>query len=325
MALSLQKVRAEISDVEIKLDLAIPDGVVLGVTGIHAGELQLLADVISGAVPLTEGRIERDAVFMAQGSFRSAETPVVEWWVEAAFDSPAQTLVLGPALALTDPLFHAWTARQIEQRRRSGTVIVIVSRDLDYLARVADEVVVLDEGSVVLRGDPGQTLAAYRERIAAEMRLSSELLEPDASNSHGDGRAVLVDLDWVGADGASSATVRSGEAVTACLRVRFDEDVTDPVFGILIRNRVGVAVYGTNTELEGLSFGPCRAGEEYDAMFSFDCDLCPGEYTLTAASHDRDGTAHDWAEEALLFTVVDARYTAGVANLRAEVQVEKVD
>jgi lipopolysaccharide transport system ATP-binding protein len=49
------------------------------------------------------------------------------------------------------------------------------------------------------------------------------------------------------------------------------------------------------------------------------CDLCPQEYTLTAASHDPDGVWHDWIEDAVAFTVADSRYTAGVANLRATV------
>jgi lipopolysaccharide transport system ATP-binding protein len=44
---------------------------------------------------------------------------------------------------------------------------------------------------------------------------------------------------------------------------------------------------------------------------------------VTAATHDPDGTAHDWVEEAILFSVADTRYTAGVANLRARVEVER--
>ena len=55
--------------------------------------------------------------------------------------------------------------------------------------------------------------------------------------------------------------------------------------------------------------------------FKFKCDLCPGEYTLTVASHDPDGTWHDWLEDAVAFTVTDSRYTAGVANLRAQVKL----
>jgi hypothetical protein len=105
--------------------------------------------------------------------------------------------------------------------------------------------------------------------------------------------------------------------------VRFHEAVQDPVLGILIRTQIGFEVYGTNTGLEGVKIGPRAAGETVTLMISFLCDLCPHPYTLTVASHDPDGTAHDWLEDAVAFTVTDERYTAGVANLRAKVVVEK--
>ena len=54
-------------------------------------------------------------------------------------------------------------------------------------------------------------------------------------------------------------------------------------------------------------------------VFAFECNLCPQAYTLTAASHEPNGVWHDWLEDAIAFTVTDTRYTAGVANLRAEV------
>ena len=57
-------------------------------------------------------------------------------------------------------------------------------------------------------------------------------------------------------------------------------------------------------------------------VFSFLCDLCPRAYTLTLASHDPDGTVHDWLDDAIAVTVTDERSTAGVANLRAKVTVE---
>jgi lipopolysaccharide transport system ATP-binding protein len=106
--------------------------------------------------------------------------------------------------------------------------------------------------------------------------------------------------------------------------VRFAAAVTDPVAGIMIRTRIGLNVYGTNTELEGLRPGPVRPGEAIAVTFRFRCDLCPGDYTVTAASHDPDGVWHDWMEDAVAFNVVDDRFTAGVANLRAKVSVERV-
>jgi lipopolysaccharide transport system ATP-binding protein len=115
---------------------------------------------------------------------------------------------------------------------------------------------------------------------------------------------------------------RSGETVHVRVSVKFHQDVRDPVIGILIRNRIGLDVYGTNTELEKVMLGLRAAGETVRIVFRFNCELCPQDYTLTVASHDPDGTRHDWLEEAMSISVADSRYTAGVANLRAQVTVE---
>jgi lipopolysaccharide transport system ATP-binding protein len=89
----------------------------------------------------------------------------------------------------------------------------------------------------------------------------------------------------------------------------------------LIRTQIGFEVYGTNTELERVKIGPRQPGDAVAVTFSFLCDLCPQAYTLTLASHDPDGTAHDWLDDAVAVTVTDERPTAGVANLRAKVTV----
>ena len=106
--------------------------------------------------------------------------------------------------------------------------------------------------------------------------------------------------------------------------VKYHHLVPNPVIGIMIRTRIGLNVYGTNTELEKLKFGPCNSGEVIRLSFAFRCELCPQEYTITVASHDPDGVWHDWLEDAVAFSVTDARYTAGVSNLRANVSVDHV-
>jgi lipopolysaccharide transport system ATP-binding protein len=119
-------------------------------------------------------------------------------------------------------------------------------------------------------------------------------------------------------------TWMSGEAASVRIVVRFNAPVDDPVVGMMIRTRIGFEVFGTNTELEKLKLGPCATGETLEITFSFRCDLCPQEYTLTAASHDPDGVWHDWLEDAIAFSVQDTRYTAGVANLRAAATFRRV-
>jgi lipopolysaccharide transport system ATP-binding protein len=111
----------------------------------------------------------------------------------------------------------------------------------------------------------------------------------------------------------------SGEEAVIRVRIRFHAAVADPVVGIMIRTRIGMEVYGTNTEMEAVQIGPCTAGDMRMVEFRFAANLCPQTYTLTAASHDPDGVWHDWLEDAVAFRITDSRYTAGVANLRAAV------
>ena len=89
--------------------------------------------------------------------------------------------------------------------------------------------------------------------------------------------------------------------------------------GILIRNRIGMEIYGTNTRIEQIDLGAFEAGEELDIQFQFECWLTPQHYTVTVATQYPDGSSHDWLDDVVAFDVVDTRSAAGVSNLRAKV------
>ena len=78
-----------------------------------------------------------------------------------------------------------------------------------------------------------------------------------SSLRRGDGRAQILDVQLIGEDGKPTGVFRTGELAVVRVSVKFEQSVADPVIGILIRTRIGLNVYGTNTELEKLKFGPC--------------------------------------------------------------------
>jgi hypothetical protein len=167
-------------------------------------------------------------------------------------------------------------------------------------------------------------LPLYRRYVARKLREAGEgeVAKVAAALRDGDGRAVLENIELIGESGLASTVWRSGEPVSIRVTVRYTKRVEDPVIGILIRTRIGLNVYGTNTELEQIHAGPVEAGDVLKVTCRFKCELCPGDYTVTAASHDPDGVWHDWQEDAVAFAVADSRYTAGVANLRAQMVAE---
>ena len=128
------------------------------------------------------------------------------------------------------------------------------------------------------RGDPREVLDAYRASIAEKVRewgatLSSPLRP---AMRRGDGRAEILSLETLGADGNPTAVWRSGENATVRVTVRYHDAVEEPVIGIMIRTRIGLEVYGTNTELEKVSTGSCAAGCRMRIEFGVPLRAVPG-------------------------------------------------
>jgi len=232
--------------------------------------------------------------------------------------------VLRHPLATADAVTKARAITGFVEQRRAGKTLVLITHDEQLLEHCADEIWWVRDGALMARGDPAEVMPLYRRHVAQELRRlgSGETAPMAPAMRSGDGRATLQSIELTGENGEPSTVFRSGESMLIRVTVRYTADVAEPVVGILIRTRIGLNVYGTNTELEHLHPGPLQAGQMLRVGYRFKCELCPGDYTVTVASHDPDGVWHDWQEDAVAFAVSDTRYTAGVANLRAQVYAE---
>jgi ABC-type methionine transport system ATPase subunit len=289
-----------------------PAGVIIGVIGEKNAGVSELLKLAAGVTKPETGEIEAapERRYVALG--------------DALNLAPAAVLALDQALATQDAVVRARTLTGLDRLRRSGTTVLLASHEDRLLEALCDEVWWLDAGQLAAKGDPKETLVRYRRFVSERIRSWGETVPPRMAPAvrRGDGRAEVISVETLGAKGESTIVFRSGEMVSVRATVRFHEPVQDPVIGMLIRTQIGFEVYGTNTEVERLKIGPRAAGDTITVVFSFLCDLCPHAYTLTLASHDPDGTAHDWLDDAVAFTVTDERPTTGVANLRAKVTLE---
>lgn len=108
------------------------------------------------------------------------------------------------------------------------------------------------------------------------------------------------------------------------MRLLFHSDVEDPVCGFMIRNRHGIHLYGTNTELQHLDLGPVKRGALIEVDFAFNCWLAPDSYSIAVASHSPDAVSFDWLDGAYFFRVVSGIQMEGVANLNASVSTRRL-
>jgi lipopolysaccharide transport system ATP-binding protein len=296
-----------------QFSVTAPDGVVIGLIGEEGSGAREVLWLASGASAPVSGEVE------ASGNRRLISA------VDPLNLAPVETLALEHALAAHDALVRTRASVALERLRRAGATVLMLSHEQDLLRSLSDEVWWLHEGRIAAKGDPREVLEQYNRHIAGRVRAWGGTMTPmlNPSMQRGDGRARILKIETADDLGGSTTVWQSGANVQVGVTVQFESPVDDPVIGIMIRTRIGFEVYGTNSELEGIKLGPCQAGDTITVRFRFCCDLCPQEYSMTAASHDPDGVWHDWLEDAVAFSVTDSRYTAGVANLKAALEVER--
>lgn len=264
--------------------------------------------------------------FAGIGAFM--DRPVKEYstgmYVRLAFSTAIhiepEILIVDEALAVGDAIFANKCVQKFEELKRRGVTVLFVSHDLGMVKRLSDRAIFMLQGQIAAEGEPKDVVNRY-VGFVLEREGSEVTTEPEPEGNlrpsfrHGDGASRIQDIDLIDAAGQSRRAFTSGDPLTIKVTVSFSRPVSHPVIGILIRNRLGIDVFGTNTRIEQVDFGEFAAGEVLEVEFVMDCRLSRQDYTLTVATQYPDGTSQDWLDDALQFTVIDPKDIAGVLNL----------
>ena len=256
------------------------------------------------------------------------ERPVKEYssgmYVRLAFSTAIhvdpEILIVDEALAVGDAVFANRCVRKFQELRERKITVLFVSHDLGLVKQLSDRAILLLHGRIEAQGEPKDVINRYIGLVLEKQPAERKEERLRSSFRHGDGASEILSVEIVNARGETAESIASGEPVTVRVRSRFHRATPDPMVGILIRTRIGMDVYGTNTRIEHAPLGDFDAGDELEVDFRIECWLTPQSYTLTVATQNADGSSHDWLDDAIAFEVVDTRVAAGVANLRAKVE-----
>ncbi len=264
------------------------------------------------------------------------DRPVKEYssgmYVRLAFSTAIhvdpEILIVDEALAVGDAIFANRCIKKFEELKERKVTVLFVSHDLGLVKRLCDRAALMLDGKVAAIGTPSEVVNRYvglvlerQEREANELGTDRDV--HSGSFRHGDGASRLLHVDLLDAQNQATRSVEPGSHLKITVRARAEKDLDDPVVGILIRNRLGIDVFGTNTRIEGISLGSFKKGETFEVDFGFECLLTRQDYTLTAATQYREGYSQDWLDDAISFSVVDSRDVAGLANFRTTVHWRK--
>lgn len=242
-----------------------------------------------------------------------------------------KAFVVDEALSVGDAYFQQKCMARIRQFKEAGGAIVFVSHDLNSVKVLCDKALLLDEGAIVSEGDPDTVVDSYNFLLARKSEQCQKSLQEDFQQgmAYGNSKVEIVKVELLNDRGIETGVFASGEGCTIAVTLHAKEDIEDLTVGILIRDKYGQDIFGTNTyhmktPLRLQNDENCRVRYRIDEF-----NLGPGKYTLTVAAHQQDTHVHEcyqWIDKIQSFEVVSGGdfVFIGLSRLKPKVDLEKI-
>jgi len=220
-------------------------------------------------------------------------------------------LIVDEALAVGDAYFVHKCFKRIREFRDDGTTLLIVSHDKSAVQALCNRAVMIDKGRLVADGGPQEILDLYNAMIAEKEggKVRQERLEDgSAATTSGTGKVVVDDIWLENAKGVRAEMVGVGENVELVIRAVVRHDIPSLVIGYMIRDRLGQAMFGTNTFYAQQTIANAVAGEVHELRAAFPMALGAGSYAVSVALTSTENHLVDnfeWRDLALVFSVAN--------------------
>ena len=276
-----------------------------------------------------------------------------------AINVEPEILIVDEALSVGDVFFQAKCYRRMEEIRKTGTTILMVTHDMGSVIKYCDKVILLNKGEFLAEGPAGEMVDLYKKILAGRMddleadlakRLDSNFsdmmeLNNDINKTHakeyhglmkdkisinpnkteyGDGRAEIYDLGLLDSEGELTNLLLKGEEFTIREKIRFNANIESPIFTFTIKDKKGTELSGTNTMFEGVEVKPVKPGDEAVVEFKQKMTLQGGEYLLSMSCTGFENGTHvvyHRLYDVTFITVISNKNTVGVYDMESKVNL----
>jgi ABC-type polysaccharide/polyol phosphate transport system ATPase subunit len=235
----------------------------------------------------------------------------------------ASILLIDEVLAVGDASFQQKCFDEFGRIRDEGRTVLLVTHDMAAVRRFCDRAMLLEHGVIVEEGDPSRIGNRYLELNFSEEPVAAR--DADAEERYGDRRAEVLEAWFEDGRGARATMLPTGEQCAFAARVRFHEEVVDPLFGVNLLNGDRVPVLSASNVLAAPHSGRFAAGEEAVFRIGFLNVFSAGRLFATPAVA-QSGSGFKWLDrrERLASVVVSStRETDAVTDLDYDFALER--
>lgn len=231
-----------------------------------------------------------------------------------------EILIIDEALSVGDAYFQHKSFGRIREYQEQGTTLLIVSHDTSAIQAICNRAILLESGSILKDGNPEEVMNYYNALIAEKENSNIEqniTKDGRVKTRSGTKEATISSVTLCNENGNPIEYVEVGQKVELQIEVQINQDIKELVQGYMIKDRLGLSIFGTNTWYLGHPLKDLKKGEKVSFSFHFSMNLGPGSYSVTVAAHS--GHSHvienyEWLDNALLFHVVNSSQSEFVGS-----------
>ena len=249
-----------------------------------------------------------------------------------AINVKPEILIVDEALSVGDVRYQQKCYRKIREFKENGTVL-FVSHDTGAISSFCDRVIWLDSGKIYKEGAPGELLKEYLAYMRYEVKAddSKEDTEVDGTENvqdeptgqaeetpdnvchlqFGNRAAQFVDIRLLNEHEQLISCVKPGQPIILEMEVNTKEQIEFPIFGFVIKDRLGNELVVTNTVLDGWEVSPLEKDREYKFQWRFNfpefhADEYPVDVALANGTYQSHEQIH-FVSDALIINCIDDR------------------
>ncbi len=242
-------------------------------------------------------------------------------------------LIVDEALSVGDAYFQHKSFDRIRQFQKKGTTLLFVSHDRTAVQAICDRAILLHQGKVLKEGAPEAIMDYYNALIAEHENQSirqTKINDHHVQTISGTGEASIESVALLNRANQPVEDINVGEQVTLRVKICINQAIPQLVVGYLIRDRLGLTMFGTNTHFKELPLYDLKPGKAFEYDIAFPANLGPGSYSISINLIGGDShLAHnyEWRDLALLFNVVNINRThfAGCNWLEPEISIKEFE
>jgi lipopolysaccharide transport system ATP-binding protein len=206
-------------------------------------------------------------------------------------------LVIDEILAVGDSRFQQKCMQRLETFRAMGKTLILTSHAIEQIRHLCDEVLVMEEGQVVMQGDPELAIACYvdlmrqrTERRAAQ--INGDRGVPAAAtlaqgHRQGTQEASISGVSLYNLEGTPVSHVPSGSGLTIDVAYELAQPLPDMTLLLGIYTDSGVKCFETSIASLRAAFGPLSSFGHVRCQLPA-LPLQPGRYFVNVGLYPTD-------------------------------------